>query len=189
VRRWLALPPQAYAAPVCGGCVGGFWLEQAHADQPPAVIDTVDRVSVQLELAHDGGREVNPTGVQLGKSDRLIAGPAQSLKHSLLLGVSERHRLDCRGVKGLNVHLLERRDQRPAGHFAAAWLLKLPPSSNQHSTSNSSRRRSLAASYEINRPPDRVRRFARLLLRARAQVKAAEPRQALAGFGERPHPT
>ncbi|HMD56595.1 MAG TPA: hypothetical protein VKG82_03895 [Solirubrobacteraceae bacterium] len=55
------------------------------------VIDTVDRVSVQLELAHNGGREINPTGVQLGKSDRPIAGPAQSLKHSLLLGVSERH--------------------------------------------------------------------------------------------------
>jgi hypothetical protein len=52
---------------VCGGCVGGFWLEQAHADQPPTLIDTVDRVSVQLELTHDDGREVNPTGAQLGK--------------------------------------------------------------------------------------------------------------------------
>ena len=83
------------------------------------VIDTVDRVSGQLELAHDGGREVNPTGVKFGKSDRLIAGAAQSLEHSLLLGVSEPHRRDCRGVKGLNVHLLERRDQRLTGQFAA----------------------------------------------------------------------
>jgi hypothetical protein len=71
-------------------------MEQSHAYQLPVVIGTVDRVSVQLELAHDGGREVNPTGAQRGKRDRLIAGQAQSLKHSLLLGVSERHRPDCR---------------------------------------------------------------------------------------------
>jgi len=71
-------------------------------------MDTVDRVSVQLELAHDSGREVNPTGVQFGKADRLTAGPAQSLEHSPLLGVSERHRLDCRGVQGLNFHLVRR---------------------------------------------------------------------------------
>ena len=67
-------------------------LDQAHADQPPALIGTVDRVSVQLELAHNGGREVNPTVAQLGKSDRLIAGPVELLKHPLLLDVSVRHR-------------------------------------------------------------------------------------------------
>ena len=61
---------------MCRGCVGGFWLEQAHADQSPVAIDTLDRVSGQLELAHDGGREVNRTGVQFGESDRLIASPA-----------------------------------------------------------------------------------------------------------------
>ncbi|MGN6170309.1 MAG: hypothetical protein ACTHQQ_19375 [Solirubrobacteraceae bacterium] len=38
------------------------------------VIDTLDRVSVQLELGNDCGREVNPAGVQLGKSDLLLAG-------------------------------------------------------------------------------------------------------------------
>jgi hypothetical protein len=34
--------------------------------------------------------------VQLGKSDRLVAGLAQALQQPLLLSVSERHRPDCR---------------------------------------------------------------------------------------------
>jgi hypothetical protein len=67
-------------------------MEQSHAYQPPVVKDALDRVSVQFELADDGGREVNPGGVQLGKSDRLVAGLAQSFQQPLLLGVSERHR-------------------------------------------------------------------------------------------------
>ena len=75
-----------------GGCVPGFWLEQAYADQPAVVIDALDRVSGQLELGDDGGRERNPAGVQLGKTDRLVAGLAQSLQQPLLLDVSERHR-------------------------------------------------------------------------------------------------
>jgi hypothetical protein len=73
-------------------------MEQAHADQPPVVIDALDRVSVQLELADDGGREVNPAGVQLGKSDRLVTGLAQALQQPLLR-VSERHRPDCRQLQ------------------------------------------------------------------------------------------
>ena len=28
----------------------GFWLEQAHADQPAVIIDALDDISVQLEL-------------------------------------------------------------------------------------------------------------------------------------------
>ena len=39
-----------------------------------------------------GGREVNPAGVQLGESDRLVSRLAQPL----LLDVSRRHRRDCR---------------------------------------------------------------------------------------------
>jgi hypothetical protein len=54
-------------------------MEQSHAYQPPVVIDALNRVSVQLELADDGGREVNPGGVQLGKGERLVAGLAQPL--------------------------------------------------------------------------------------------------------------
>ena len=80
---------------MCGGCVGcvaGFWMEQAHADEPSVVIDALDDVSVQLELGHDCGREVNPAGVQLDKSNRPAAGLAQALQQPLLLGVSERHR-------------------------------------------------------------------------------------------------
>jgi hypothetical protein len=54
-------------------------LEQAYPDQPVVVIDALDRVSVERELADDGGREVNPAGVQLGKSDGLLTGLTQSL--------------------------------------------------------------------------------------------------------------
>jgi hypothetical protein len=67
-------------------------MEQAHADKPLVGINALDRVSVQLELGDDGGREVNPAGMRLRKSDRLAAGVVQSLQQQLLLGVSERHR-------------------------------------------------------------------------------------------------
>jgi hypothetical protein len=67
--------------------VRGFRLEQAHADQPPTVIDAIDREPVHLELADDRGREVDPSGVQLDEGDRVIPGLAQSREHSLLLGV------------------------------------------------------------------------------------------------------
>jgi hypothetical protein len=86
---WLSVRP---APPGPGGYVRGFWLEQAHADQPPVVIDALDRVAVQLELGDGGGWEVNPAGMQLGESDRLVAGLAQSLQQPLLLDVSGRHR-------------------------------------------------------------------------------------------------
>ncbi len=90
---WLSVRPGP-PPPACGGCVGRvgrFWIEQAHADQPPVVIDALDRVSVQLELADDGGWEANPARVKLGKSDRLLVGLAQALQQPLLLGVSECH--------------------------------------------------------------------------------------------------
>lgn len=34
---WLSLRPWPPAPPVCGGCVPGFWIEQAHPDQPSVV--------------------------------------------------------------------------------------------------------------------------------------------------------
>ena len=92
-----------------GGCVGGLWFEQADADQPSVVMDALDRVSVELEFAQDGGGEVNPAGAQLGKGDRLVAGAAQSLEHPLLLAVSERHRPSVAGVSGLMRSAWERR--------------------------------------------------------------------------------
>jgi hypothetical protein len=76
-------------------------MEPAHADQPPVVIDALDDVSVQLELGDDGGREVNPAGAQLGKSDRLVAGLAQALQQPPLLGVKGNHRPDCHPPPGL----------------------------------------------------------------------------------------
>jgi hypothetical protein len=62
----LSVRPRSPAPPVRGGyvgCVPGFWMEQAHADEAPVVIDAFDDVSVQLELGDDGGREVNPGSV------------------------------------------------------------------------------------------------------------------------------
>ena len=102
IETLLVRPP----APLrCGGCVGRvgmFWLEQAHASQPPVVIDALDRVPVQFEFGHDGGWKVNPTGVQLGKSDRLVGGLAQALEQPLLLGVSKQaSSTDCHPPVGL----------------------------------------------------------------------------------------
>jgi hypothetical protein len=67
------------AAGAQAGRFPGFWIEHAHPGQPPLVIDAVVEVSVQLELADDGGWEVNPAGVKIGKSDGRDAGPAQAL--------------------------------------------------------------------------------------------------------------
>lgn len=88
----LSVRPRPSAPRVCGGCVPGFWMDEAHADQPSVVMDAIDHVSVQLELGDDGGWEVNPAGVQFGKRDWLVSGLAQSVQQPLLLGVSGRHR-------------------------------------------------------------------------------------------------
>jgi hypothetical protein len=64
-------------ASVCDGAVAAFWFEQAYAYRSHAVIHALDLVSVELKLAHDRGREVNPADAQLGKCDRpLRALPA-----------------------------------------------------------------------------------------------------------------
>jgi hypothetical protein len=73
----LSVRPASSAPAVGGSCVAGFWIEQAHADQSPMVIDALDDESVELELGDDGCREVNPAGAQLGESYRLVAGMAQ----------------------------------------------------------------------------------------------------------------
>jgi hypothetical protein len=95
-----------------GGCISGFWLEQSHAGQPAVVMNTLDDVSGELELRDDGGRERDPAGMQLGESDRLVAGLAQSLQQPLLLGVSGRHRPDCHPSAGV---------WAPSSFFQATW--------------------------------------------------------------------
>jgi hypothetical protein len=96
-------------------------MEQAHADEPLVVIDALDDVSAQLELADDASREVNPAGEELGKGDRLVAGPAQALEQPLLLAVSERHRrIGC----AYRVRLSRRRQSdlsRAAGGKLRCW--------------------------------------------------------------------
>jgi hypothetical protein len=81
--------PRASTPPDCGGSLGGLWAQEAHADHPPVLVDALERVSAQLQLGHDGGREVNPAGVQLRKGDGLSAGLMESLEQPLLLGVGE----------------------------------------------------------------------------------------------------
>jgi hypothetical protein len=55
----------------------GFWLEQAHADQPAVLTDALHDVSVRLKLRNDGGGERDPVGMQLGERERLVACLAQ----------------------------------------------------------------------------------------------------------------
>jgi hypothetical protein len=71
-------------------------MDQPHADQAPLLVDAFDHVSAQLELADDGGREVNPASAQLAESDRFGAGLTKAGQEPLLLSVSRGHRADCR---------------------------------------------------------------------------------------------
>ena len=51
----------------------GFWLEQAHADQPAVLTDALHDVSVRLKPRNDGRGERDPGGMQLGERERLVA--------------------------------------------------------------------------------------------------------------------
>ena len=51
-------------APACGWS-GGFRLKQANAEELALLVDALDHVPVELELADDDGGKVNPTGPQL----------------------------------------------------------------------------------------------------------------------------
>jgi hypothetical protein len=81
-------------APACGWWVGGFGLEQADAEESAVLVDALDHVSVELELADDDGGKVNPTGAQLIERHWLLARVPELLKHPKLLGFNERHRPD-----------------------------------------------------------------------------------------------
>ena len=72
------------------------WFEQADADQPVVVVDALDCVPVELELADDHGREVNPAGAQVLEGDWLPARAAQLLERPQLLVSASAHRPDCR---------------------------------------------------------------------------------------------
>src|SRR5450759_4450608 len=52
--------PGPSVASVCDGAVAAFWFEQAYAYRSHAVMHALDLVSVELKLADDRGREVNP---------------------------------------------------------------------------------------------------------------------------------
>jgi hypothetical protein len=61
------------AAPAWGGWIRGFGLQQADADLPVVLVDPLDHVPVELELADDDGGEVNPAGAQLVERHWLLA--------------------------------------------------------------------------------------------------------------------
>ena len=50
----------------------GFGLQQADADRPVVLVDPLDHVPVELELADDDGGEVNPARAQLVERHRLL---------------------------------------------------------------------------------------------------------------------
>jgi hypothetical protein len=48
-----------------GWWIGGFGLEQSDAEKLAVLVDALDHVPVELELADDDGGKVNPAGAQL----------------------------------------------------------------------------------------------------------------------------
>ena len=63
---WLSrilAPPSA--APAYRWWIGGFGLKQPDAEELALLVDALDYVPVELELADDDGGKVNPTGAQL----------------------------------------------------------------------------------------------------------------------------
>jgi hypothetical protein len=62
-----------------------------YADQPAVLVEPLDHVPVDLELAEDYGGKVNPAGAELVERDWLLARASQPLEHSQLLGFTERH--------------------------------------------------------------------------------------------------
>jgi hypothetical protein len=56
-------PPSV--APAGGWWIGGFGLDQSDAEEFALLLDTLDHVPAELELADDDGGKVNPAGAQL----------------------------------------------------------------------------------------------------------------------------
>jgi hypothetical protein len=65
-RAWLSrMLASPSAAPVCGWWIGGFGLKQSDAEELALLVDALDHVPVELELADDDGGKVNLSGAQL----------------------------------------------------------------------------------------------------------------------------
>lgn len=83
-------PPTA-ATP--GARVGVLGFDQAQADQSPVLIHSLNRVTVQLQLADHGRWGVKPSRAQRGKRHRLLTSTTQLLKCQTMLSLNERHRI------------------------------------------------------------------------------------------------
>ncbi len=65
------------------------------------LMDPVDQIPVDFELADDDRGKVNPAGAQLTKRHGLLARASQPLEHPQLLGFDKRHLPDCRVLQRL----------------------------------------------------------------------------------------
>ena len=79
-----------------GACFAVRGFEQAYADRPAMFIHPLDRVAVELKLADDGRREVDPGRAQRGKRQRLAASTPQPLERQPVFSLNERHQPDYR---------------------------------------------------------------------------------------------
>jgi hypothetical protein len=64
-------PPSA--APAYRWWIGGSGLEQSDAEELALLVDALDHLPVELELADDDGGKVNPTGAQMIEPHWLLA--------------------------------------------------------------------------------------------------------------------
>jgi hypothetical protein len=73
-------PPSV--APAGGWWIGGVGLEQSDAEELALLVDALDHVPVELELADHYGGKVNPTGAQLTERYWPRARLPELLEHS-----------------------------------------------------------------------------------------------------------
>ncbi len=87
--------PRAPAPRLCCERFGRFWAEQAHADQPPVVIDALDRI-FRAARARTRLRPGSQSRKRAARQKRPAAcRPGAAALQPLLLSVSEHHRRDC----------------------------------------------------------------------------------------------
>ena len=97
--------------------VGVLGFDQAQANQSSVLIHSLDHVAVQLQLADDRSRGVEPSRTQRGKRHRLLTGTAQLLERHTMLILDERHQIELstlgpRPIEGSLVTLQPRLRQR-----------------------------------------------------------------------------
>jgi hypothetical protein len=93
-RASLSMPPRPPIAAAPGARVGVLRFDQAQADESPLLIHSLDRVTVQLQLADHGRWGIKPSRAQRGKRHRLLTSTTQLLKRQTMLPLNERNRTE-----------------------------------------------------------------------------------------------